>query len=233
MTDTPSLTPPPSHRRGWSAPLADFVTSRVEELQWAYLSTHGGPGRAAATASLARLRRASSSAPGADPLVWGETLDGLPTQYHGTGNEPTFGENAAHAAITLFAIHQQSKQVPMHQHGISLGRAVARLATVNAPTSTTTPKDAAVVRRFLTLGTATSIQETLHHARGLISQLRGAAIPLDYGLLASHFAQLQHPRFADGVRLDWGRDFYFPTASNKTDTAQPNTDAPAAESITL
>lgn len=226
MTDTP-ISPPRRYRRGWPSPLADFVTEKVEALQRSYLSTHGGPRRPAATASLARLRRAASRAPGADPLVWGDTLDGLPIEYHGSDGEATAAEYAAHAAITLYAVHQQSKQTRMHQRGVSLGRAVARLATVNAPGGATAPqKDAAVVRRFLALGTASSIDETLHHARGLITQLRSAGIPLDYGLLAYHVARLQRPRLSDGVRLDWGRDFYFSAPVGDADEAPTSAETP-------
>ncbi|MBF4460960.1 MULTISPECIES: type I-E CRISPR-associated protein Cse2/CasB [unclassified Rathayibacter] len=230
MSDTAPTPPPRSPRRGWPSSLAVFVGERVADLQRASLATHGGLGRAAATASLARLRRAATGAPGADPLVWGETLDGLPVEYHGVDGGVTSAERAAHAAITLYAVHQQSKQIPMHRPGVSLGRAVARLAAVNAPPgSEERPGEAAVVRRFLALGTAATFDETVRHARGLITQFRADNIPLDYGLLAYHLARLQVPRYADGVRLDWGRDFYFRTPVGDADATSPNADAPASE----
>lgn len=222
---------PPKTDRGRSRPttgrhaaLEVFVRGKIEPLQSAYLGARASAG---ASAALARLRRAATSAPGADPLVWGDTLEGLPETYHGPDGSASREEHAAHAAITLFAIHQQSRRTRMHVRGYSLGQAVARLATVGAERdgSGSLPKNPAVVRRFHALGTATSIEETLHHARGLVTQLRSNDIPLDYGLLAVHLARLQHPGSADGVRLDWGRDFHFHRPVDDADTTSSPADA--------
>ncbi|PPH25478.1 type I-E CRISPR-associated protein Cse2/CasB [Rathayibacter toxicus] len=230
MTDTPTSR---TRSRGWPSALAGFVTHRVEKLQWSYLSPHGGHGRSTTVASLARLRRAVASAPGADPFVWAETLEGLPIEYQGSDGEATPAEHAAHAAITLYAVHQQSKAIGMHQRDVSLGRAVARLAHRNPATDAhDSDKQSPVLRRFLALGTATSFHETLHHARGLITQLRGASIPLDYGLLAYHLARLQRPSYADGVRLDWGRDYYFFTSDDTTDKAPSSASSLTNDTIT-
>lgn len=176
--------------------LNDFVTQRVQKLQSAYLRGESG-----ATASLARLRRAISDEPGANPVVWQETL-GLPSQFVGRGDEPSRAERAVHYAITLYAIHQQSQGKSMHHNGYGLGRAARQLGKDDGSS------EQAVLRRFQALGTATSLGEAATHARGLVTQFRSKGIPLDYGRLAAEFVQFQDPRQIGSVRLNWGRDYY-------------------------
>lgn len=182
--------------RGRYGALDDFVVRRVRTLQFAYLR-----GESAAAASLARLRRAVGDEPGANPAVWQETL-GLPDQFVGRDEEPSRAERAVHYALTLYATHQQSQGQAMHRGGYGLGRAARQLgAKPNA-------SEQAVLRRFQALGTATSLAEAATHARGLVTQFRGAAIPLDYGQLAVDFVRFQDPRQIASVRLTWGRDYY-------------------------
>jgi CRISPR system Cascade subunit CasB len=91
----------------------------------------------------------------------------------------------------------------MHQPDWSLGRSVGWLAFrlgVHA--------ESAVKRRFDAVVTADDHREILHHSRGLITQLRGEKIPLDYGLFAKHIYWLQSPLTGDHARLRWARDFY-------------------------
>lgn len=176
--------------------LTQHVATQVIRLQQGYLTDRPG-----AVASLARLRRAVTAEPGDDPSVWSEVFDGFPDGLLGRGDTPSAAERAAHAAITIFAIHQQSRVGAMHRHGTSLGTAVQALGRENA-------NEDAVLRRFHALGTASSLPETLHHLRGLVTQLRGAAIGLDYGRLARDLWRLQNPRTAPGVRLEWGRAYY-------------------------
>lgn len=176
--------------------LAAHVGRKVGALQATYLAE-----ASSANASLARLRRAVNRRPGADPEVWQETFDGFPPALMGAGDEPSRFEFAAHAAITLYAIHQQSQRLPMHQQGFGIGGAARRLGVA-------TDSIDAVLRRFQTLGTATSFDETVYHARALLTQLRGARIPLDYARFAVDLANIQDGRRADAVRLSWGRDYY-------------------------
>jgi len=176
----------------------------VSQLQAGY-----GARAPQAVASLARLRRAVNVEPGSDPDVWEETLGGLPSELLGRGNAPSPSERAAHSAVTLFAVHMQGQQGrDVHVSGRSLGAAVAQLRDVTAdPGAVLDP----VTRRFLALSTASTQTETLHHLRGLVTQLRGAVggpIGLDYGLLAVALRRLQDPRLTASVRLQWGRDYY-------------------------
>ncbi len=217
-TDTPTATTSrAAPRTDRDDALESFVVTRVLALQRSYLAGESG-----GVGSLARLRRAVTSSPGADPQVWGDVLDGMPVELLGRGDEPSPHERAAHAAITVYAVHQQSQGQPMHRAGRSLGAAVRTLGQGHA-------SEEAVRRRFQALGTASSWAETLHHLRGLITQLRGAGIALDHGRLARDLRRLQQPGTADRVRLVWGRDYYrtprdgaadaeAPTASNDPST---------------
>lgn len=188
--------------------LRSYVATKVSVLQARYCRDDS-----TAAASLARLRRAVTAAPGADSAVWEETFEGLPGGLIGRNDTPSRHEVAAHAAITLFAVHQQSKRDPMHTTGIGFGQAVQRLAAAGRN------GDSAVLRRFQALSTATDFAETTYHARSLITQFRTANVQLDYGRFAEDLADLQLPSRADGVRLRWGREYYRPDrAIQKTGT---------------
>lgn len=191
--------------------LGAVVDQRVRNLQRMYIANTSSPARAL----LAQLRNAVGSEPGAVPAVWDLTVGALPGPDRPT-DDPTREENAAHAALTLYAYHQQSRTDPMHVRGVGLGTAVRRLAAA-------TGNEVAVRRRFDAVATATSFAETTHHLRGLVTQLRGARLPLDYGLLADDLVTLQTPDRADRVRLRWAREYY-----RTTDSAAPTTDLTTA-----
>ena len=191
--------------------LAHHVTAHVVRLQEGYLAN-----RPQAVASLARLRRAVTAEPGSDPSVWFDTFDGFPGNLLGRTDVPSAAERAAHAAITIYAVHQQSRIEPMHRKDVSLGAAVRRLGQQTA-------SEEATLRRFHALGTASSLPETMHHLRGLATQLRGASVALDYGRLARDLLRLQSPRTSPGVRLEWGRDYY---SSRKSQTDLPDATTP-------
>ena len=191
-------------------PLGLFVDRRVTELQRGLQD-----GRPTAVAALARLRRGVGKEVGVLPDLWRLTLDGLPEPEF-RSDKPTRDERAAYTAITLYALHQQSRTKGMHEPGIGLGTAVARLARIASA--------AAVQRRFEALGTAESFPEVVHHARGLITQLRGANLGLDYGRFADELCWLQQPGSAARVRLAWGRDFYRNQRTDNTDLATGRTD---------
>lgn len=172
-----------------------LVDERIAALQERYrANTSSG------VSDLAALRRAATAEPGADPRVWELTLAGLPVEA-GVGDEPTDAERAVHAAMTLYAVHQQSQRDRMHRAGHGLGRAVRALGREIG-------NEDAVRRRFEALGTAATFAGLMQHSRGLVRQLRGAAIPLDYGQFADDLLALQSPVRAGAVRLRWGRDYH-------------------------
>src|SRR5690606_2762569 len=177
---------PAGHRRLYE--VGTFVHERVTLLQEKFLLEIGVRKEPAqgvlrsrlareinAGATLANLRRGIGKKVGELPALWQITLEGLLEPDERVGDDPTPEEQAAYTAITLYALHQQSRREGMHQRGRGLGTAVATLAR-------RTGNEAAVRRRFEALGTAESFPEVVHHARGLVTQLRGENIGLDYGL---------------------------------------------------
>ena len=217
-TDSSSTTARESEPR--SAPrdlrsLGAEIDRRVRRLQRAYLANSSS----AARATLAHLRNAATAEPGAVPSIWELTIADLPGSPTSTSAAATREERAAHTALTLYATHQQSRTIAMHEPGIGFGQAVNRLA----------PKDDgrrdAVRRRFDAVATASSFAECAHHLRGLVGQLRGASISLDYGQLADDLVALQDPRTSDSVRLRWARQYYRTTTAPAVDTPATTKDA--------
>ncbi len=200
---TPGPEKPQAPASGYRSEAARLVAARAQVLQKQY--SHD---KAAAVASLAKLRRAYGQPPGADPLAWSETLAFLGDGIGWGDDAPTPAEVAAHNALTLFALHQQSQRTAfMHRPGVGLGRATARLMVARNGGGEPDKADP-TMRRFHALGTATTFAEISHHARGLIGLLKSESIGLDYGMLTDDFIDLQNPRRADSVRLAWGRQFY-------------------------
>ncbi len=198
MTDTSAATPS-------SAPpevVRSFVARTIHDLQGGVLAN-----RSEKVAALARLRRAVGKPPGSvfEVLPYTTGADLAPGN---APDEPTAAETAAHLAMTLYAVHQQGQAMPMHRTGpkYGLGRAVRRLVP-----DAEVPERHPVLRRFQALGTSTTLDELAHHARGLVQQLRGQSLPLDYGLLAGQFWRWQRPGGPQRVRLVWGRDFHLRT----------------------
>jgi CRISPR system Cascade subunit CasB len=188
--------------------VGQLVDSRIAELQERYLANIS-----AGVADLAALRRAATAEPGSDPRVWALTVAGVAVGVD-VGDDPTDDERAVHAAMTLYAIHQQSRPERMHHSGRGLGRAVRTLGQRAG-------NEDAVRRRFEALGTAATFAELMQHSRGLVRQLRSEAISLDYGQLADDLVALQSPTRAGAVRLRWGRDYHWarPTEQNESTPA--------------
>ncbi|GGL20496.1 type I-E CRISPR-associated protein Cse2/CasB [Mangrovihabitans endophyticus] len=189
-SDTPRLRP--RRRREFG----EHVARTVDELQRRLLHGKGST----ATATMAHLRAAASRAPGADYTILDVTAvpGSLLTR---PGDEPTWQEWAKHSALTLYAVHQQSLDEPMHRPGAGIGAAVSRLAAAgNSPE--------AVRRRFTALGSAASYDALTYHLRGIAGLLRQHRISIDYGLLADDLLTFQQPGGPDRIRALWGREFY-------------------------
>ncbi|ORV18167.1 type I-E CRISPR-associated protein Cse2/CasB [Mycobacterium celatum] len=170
---------------------------RFDHLQSEYLA--GSP---SARADLATLRRALGKTAGSVPEVWEYTIAAVPESLQWDRDEPSYAEQAAHAALTLFALHLQSMSGPAHVRGVSFGRAVGRLARMEGRSAD------AVTRRFMAVATAQSIDEILVHVRGLVTQLRSVGQGFDYARFADDALWLLNPRRSKDVRIAWGRDFY-------------------------
>ncbi len=206
MSEDTTTTAPPR--------LGELVRGRVQRIV-AQKDTASG------RAVLAHLRDAVGKEPGSDPAIWEITVAGVsPTARTDT---PTRHERAAHLALTLFAVHQQSRTETMHRGGVGFGHAVARLDGARpGNTEGTSP----VRRRFDAVATAESFNELAHHVRGLVTQLRGEGIGLDYGLLADDL--LQYQRNPDVVRRRWGRQLY----DTRRTSSQPEASTEIATELT-
>lgn len=173
--------------------------------------------QSAVRASLAQLRRGIGKPPGSLPELWGEMFSGMQDSLAGVGDQPSRAEWAVYLCLTLFALHQQSKDLSkqaMHQPQNRLGLAVRQL--IKSP-----EEEERVKRRFDQVVTADSPEELSHHLRGLIQLLRSKDIPLDYAALAKDLYLMQIPEAKDGVRLRWGRDYYAITYQKANKESQP------------
>lgn len=192
------------------------ANSRISALQKRILDDDS-----AATATLARLRRCDPAEVGAEPLVWEVTLGDLPdalTHRHGRRtDQPTPAEQALHAALVLYALHQQSKDEGVHRPGIRFGQAVGALARARAIDE---ELDDATVTRLHQAALAGSFSGHVYYLRGLIQLMRSEkpTIGLDYARLATDLWQLADPG-RDSIRViaSWGRDLHQrPKTTNPT-----------------
>jgi CRISPR system Cascade subunit CasB len=180
-----------------------FVRMKIRELA-------EGNNESAARATLANLRRGIGKAPGSKPEIWDITLNGLPEELLGRGGVPSRGEWAVHTALTLYALHQQGKDLKkecVNRDGASLGAAVRGLVKREED-------ELRIKRRFDAAATADSLEEFSHHLRGLIQLLKAGDISLDYPTLTKDLYWFQYPDARDSVRLRWGQEFYRYTGSH-------------------
>lgn len=186
-----------------------FTRRKIEEIQKKYLQ-----GDSTARADLAHFRQASGKPLGSTPETWSVFKGGFPEQLLGRGEGPNYAERAVFHAITLYALHQQSKtDRPMHlipeadEHGkqprLGIGEAVRRIANPSNP-----DESKAILRRFNAITTAQTFEALVYHLRGLVQLLRTESIPLDYGLLAADLYRLQFPEARQSVHLNWARQLY-------------------------
>lgn len=208
--DDGKSTPTESRRLGRAG---RTVAKQIGQLQ-AQIDREYGP-TPSARAKLARLRRGLGKQPGEVPDLLELTLISGEDTYTSWSDDPTNEECAVHAALTLYALHQQSKNQPMHKTGEGFGKALRELQRRSG-------RSEAVQRRFEALMTAINFAEVVQHARGLIGQLRTPKqpVPFDYARFADDLVRLQRGgRYANQVRLAWGRDFHRGADSEEDTTA--------------
>ncbi|HEY0636171.1 MAG TPA: type I-E CRISPR-associated protein Cse2/CasB [Pseudonocardiaceae bacterium] len=158
-------------------------------------------------AELAALRRGLGREPGTVPAMWPFYLH---LRTDGTVSKKL---SAEHAALTLFAVHQQSHAAPMHRTGPGLGTAMRALRDSGKFS------DDAVDRRFSAAATATSLTELTLHLRGLVTQLRTIPQPLDYDALFKDLVAWQSADQVGAVRRRWGSQYFLrPAAGDGTST---------------
>ncbi|WP_228992002.1 type I-E CRISPR-associated protein Cse2/CasB [Streptomyces sp. DH8] len=204
MTTTPTA---PARLPAPADPVAEVVRSEIGRLQQGYLSD-----RSEAVAALARLRRGAGKDTATIPDLWGlldtELLHTTP------GTRPDEAEAAVFTAMTLYALHQQSRSTAMHcTGGDELGAAVRRLMPPGEI-------DEPVRKRFVRAGSAPTLTVLAARLREITLLLRGEDLSLDYALLAEQLYAWQLPGGRDRVRRSWGRSFH-------AHRPPKNTDAPA------
>ena len=169
-----------------------------------------------ARGELAALRRGVSRSPGELPEIWELTRVEVPD---GAGDAPTWEEIAVHTAMTLYAVHQQSRTEHMFSPGVGLGSAARRL--IGSPDE----ENPSARARFNALVTSTTVAELRHHLRGFVSLLRARGIALDHAMLADDVLRFQQPGGARSVRLAWARQYYsLPAESQPADGTVPASD---------
>jgi CRISPR system Cascade subunit CasB len=125
-------------------------------------------------------------------------------------------QEAEHAALALFGLHQQSQQTPMHRRDISLGKAL-RAMRASGKFS-----EDAVDARVGAAVAATSVPALLKRLRGLITQLQVVNQPLDYDRLMADIARWHYPDGRQFVRRGWGLGYH------AWDQQEPATPSPHA-----
>ncbi|MFF1737842.1 type I-E CRISPR-associated protein Cse2/CasB [Streptomyces sp. NPDC058247] len=221
MTTTPGPVRPRTQ-------VTDLAAQHLARLQRGYLAD-----RSREVADLARLRRGAGRGVGELPDLWG-LIDTAPLHEPPAGTRPlTEGElvraeDALHAALTLWALHQQSRPIGMHQadrsdNGRGLGAAVRRMMTLGEI-------DEPLRKRLVRAGTAPDLTALAQRLRDIVLLLRRDGIALDYALLAGQLYTWQHPGGPDTVRREWGRSFHTrPDRTSPGDTATtPGNTAPTA-----
>ena len=169
-----------------------------------------------ARGELAALRRGVSRSPGELPEIWELTRVEVPES---AGDAPTWEEIAVHTAMTLYAVHQQSRTEPMFRPGIGLGSAAHDLVGRDE-------ENPSARARFNALVTSTTVAELRHHLRGFVSLLRARGFALDHAMLADDVLRFQQPGGAKKVRLAWARQYYsLPAETPPATDADPASNA--------
>ncbi|MCK8679407.1 type I-E CRISPR-associated protein Cse2/CasB [Streptomyces lichenis] len=182
-------------------------------------------------AALARLRRGAGRGAGEVPDLWTLIDTG---ELHSTseGDRPlgeqelTRAEDALHVALTLWAVHQQSRRTGMHQPShhrqrpTGLGASVRRMMQPDQV-------DEPLRKRLVRAGAAPDLTALSQRLRDLVVLLRGEEIPLDYGLLAGQLYTWQWPGGAGTVRREWGRSFHAWHEPRPADAPPPAPPTPA------
>ena len=220
LPDTAGAAPPGPRRTrhlGGTGRLVDSRLSGESGLQNRYLHNE-----AQARGQMAALRGAVAREPGEVPEVWELTQVKVPDN---AGDAPTREEIAVHTAMTLYAVHQQSRTAPMFRPGVGLGRAARELVGRDE-------ENPSAQKRFNALVTSTTVAELRHHLRGFVSLLRARDIALDHAMLADNIVHFQRPNGAKQVRLAWARQYYSLSPAGDADAAprtDHNTTAPIPE----
>jgi CRISPR system Cascade subunit CasB len=111
-------------------------------------------------------------------------------------------QEAEHAALALYGLHQQTQQVPMHRRDVGLGKALRAMRSAGKFS------EDAVDARVSAAVSATSVPALLMRLRSLITQLRVVNQPLDYDRLMTDIARWHWPESRQLIRRSWGLGYH-------------------------
>ena len=185
--------------------IRQYMTRRIAAFS---RSLGSGIGRG----ELANLRRGVGRIPGDMPELWGDIFQELPEALLSKTGSPTKAEWAVYTALTLYALHQQSRDISMHVERMNIGASVGMLIKDENDRER-------ISRRFNAFASAADMQEAAYHLRGLVQMLRTSDIPTDYVVLACDLYDYQWDEESRArVRLRWGQDFYRKSSHNTAET---------------
>lgn len=167
-------------------------------------------------ADLAVLRRGLGHPAGSVPDIWRFYRARIPEEQALRGNLSR-ELIAEHAALTLFGVHQQSQRLHMHIKDQPIGAAL-RMLRRREDISTD-----ALDRRVNAAATSASLPALVGHLRGLLTQLRGKQIALDYNSLIEDLHDWMWPDSRARARRRWGVLYY---RRLNTEAADGDTDEP-------
>lgn len=200
------------------------IGGRILVLQREYLA-----GMSSARGTLARLRRIDTLGGGSWMLVGEELFANLPDYELSVRDQERLME-AAKISLKLYAVHQQSKPIPMAivpEGGLSsssFGSACWAIVRNDDRGG------AAGVRRRMALIEAASDMRGIESCmRQLVLQMKSENVPLNYSRLVSDLYLLQFDGERDKVLMEWARDYYAPQRGQK-EGRTPSKDEAASKS---
>ena len=181
--------------------IAMYVSGKIGRMQ-ALSDTGNGK------AYMAELRKGVGKEPGELPILFGILLEDMPEDFMSRNGIPTKEEWACHIALTLFAWHQQGKDLKtdcMHTGDhISVGTAFKKLKIALNDANA----EERILKKLQIIITSMDVNGFSQHLRSMIKMLAQNNIKLNYALLAADIYEWQFQDSRDAVNLRWGQDFY-------------------------
>lgn len=177
---------------------------------------------------LAAMRRGLGREAGTVPGMWPFYRTPLDDQGR-RGDYVSDRLRAEHHALTLFAVHQQSRRDPVHRPGVDFGDAVRRL---HAGRDDGSGSGQAIDRRFYAAVTSGTLDVLARHLRGLVQLLRTLDPPaaFDYTQLVDDLTRWASPSGRDRVRRRWGLQYHaVPSAGTDDPAEEDQPDSSSAE----
>ena len=186
--------------------IKNYVSGKIGRMQ--ALSVTGNE-----RAYMAELRKGVGKKPGELPMLFGTLLEDMPENFMSKDGNPTEAEWACYVALTLFAWHQQGKDLKtetgcMHTGDYTSVGAALRKLKLKLDLVDDANAEERLLKKLQIIITATDINGFSQHLRSMIKLFAQNNIGLDYALLAADIYDWQFTGSRDAVNLRWGQDFY-------------------------